>query len=198
MPGSRLDPTERILDAASTVFAELGVHQTRMGHVAERAGYSRASLYRHFPTKEALVAAFATRELERATSRVVERVAGVRALGDRLIEAVASAVETVRCTPAIKPFLAPDASGVTMTLSVRTPELGPRLSLAMLTLVGDHDGTERLRPDLPPEELLEWMVRVILSLALAPGPARTPDELRAFVGRLVRPAFVTASGVDPT
>ena len=55
----------RILDAAEQVFAREGVRRTRMGHVAEAAGCSRATLYRYFATKEALVSDYALRELER-------------------------------------------------------------------------------------------------------------------------------------
>lgn len=196
MTGTRPEPTERLLDAAASVFAELGIEQTRMGHVAERAGYARASLYRHFPTKDALVTAFAQRELERATQNVEDRVKGQRVLGDRLVEAMALGIELMRETPAIRPFLAPETHGVTLSLSVRTPELGARLMTTLLTVVADHDGSEMLRPDLPTDELLEWMVRLILSLGLAPGPARTAPELREFLSRLVRPAFVLPRPAD--
>lgn len=190
MANGRPDPNERILDAAATVFAELGIAQTRMGHVADRAGYSRASLYRHFPTKEALVTAFAQRELERATAAVMQRVTPLGLLGDRLVEAMAFGIELMRDTPAIRPFLAPETHGVTLTLSVRTPELGTHLFATLLSVVAEHDGVEKLRTDLPADELLEWIVRVIVSLGLAPGRPRSPEELRAFLGRLIRPAFV--------
>ena len=45
---------ERILAAAKTAFAEGGVH-AQMEDVARRAGVGVGTLYRHFPTKEALI-----------------------------------------------------------------------------------------------------------------------------------------------
>ena len=47
---------ERILAAAAECFAKEGYERARMVAVAERAGVSRAGLYLHFPTKEALLA----------------------------------------------------------------------------------------------------------------------------------------------
>ena len=46
----------RILAAAAECFAKDGYQRARMVAVAERAGVSRAGLYLHFPTKEALLA----------------------------------------------------------------------------------------------------------------------------------------------
>jgi AcrR family transcriptional regulator len=46
----------RILAAAAECFAKEGYQRARMVAVAERAGVSRAGLYLHFPTKEALLA----------------------------------------------------------------------------------------------------------------------------------------------
>jgi len=45
---------ERILEGARTVFAECGV-DAQMDDVARRAGVGVGTVYRHFPTKEALM-----------------------------------------------------------------------------------------------------------------------------------------------
>ena len=50
-----LDNRERILDAARAVFATDGL-DVPMREIARRAGVGPATLYRHFPTKEMLVA----------------------------------------------------------------------------------------------------------------------------------------------
>ena len=187
---SEPETIDRILDAASDVFHAHGVQKSRMGHVAEAAELSRATLYRYFATKELLVEAFAVRELERMSRRVVAEVEGERRLSERLALAIAFAIETTRETPAIRPFFEPEAHGITLSIPSRSLPMGPSLLAMLLAVVGDHDGEERLRPDLPPNELLEWVVRLVLSLAMVPGPDRSREGLRAFVRRLVRPAFV--------
>ncbi len=48
---------ERIVVAASDLFAERGFHATPMTSIAEAAGLSQTGLLHHFPTKEELLAA---------------------------------------------------------------------------------------------------------------------------------------------
>lgn len=61
--GSRVpDARERILATASSLFYERGVRAVGIDLVIEEAGVAKASLYRHFRTKDDLVAAFLERE----------------------------------------------------------------------------------------------------------------------------------------
>jgi AcrR family transcriptional regulator len=54
---------DAILDAARDLFAEAG--DVPMYEIARRAGVGQATLYRHFPDREAVAAALATEQLER-------------------------------------------------------------------------------------------------------------------------------------
>ena len=45
---------QAILDAAAQVFQETGFERTTMAAICERLGYSKATLYNYFPSKEAL------------------------------------------------------------------------------------------------------------------------------------------------
>jgi AcrR family transcriptional regulator len=51
------DPKQLILDAALSVFAELGFEHTTTGHILSRGGISNGALFHHFPTKDAIAAA---------------------------------------------------------------------------------------------------------------------------------------------
>ncbi|WP_030415112.1 TetR/AcrR family transcriptional regulator [Streptomyces sp. NRRL S-1448] len=51
-----LPPRERILDAAEELFHSEGIRGVGVQAVAERAGTTKAALYRHFGTKDELVA----------------------------------------------------------------------------------------------------------------------------------------------
>ncbi|MGW1137147.1 TetR/AcrR family transcriptional regulator [Streptomyces zhihengii] len=60
MPRQRLTPEQRraqLLDVAATLFAAQPYEDVTMEEIAERAGVSRALLYRHFPGKRELFAA---------------------------------------------------------------------------------------------------------------------------------------------
>jgi AcrR family transcriptional regulator len=55
---------ERVITAAAAVFAEHG-HDAQMDDVAKRAGVGVGTVYRHFPTKEALIEALAIDRFEK-------------------------------------------------------------------------------------------------------------------------------------
>jgi AcrR family transcriptional regulator len=58
---------ERVITAAAVVFAEHG-RDAQMDDVAKRAGVGVGTVYRHFPTKEALIEALAIDRFERVLS----------------------------------------------------------------------------------------------------------------------------------
>jgi AcrR family transcriptional regulator len=59
---SHAEVRERILDTACTLFYQCGVRAVGVDLVVERAGVAKTSLYRHFGTKDDLIAAFLARE----------------------------------------------------------------------------------------------------------------------------------------
>jgi AcrR family transcriptional regulator len=58
---------ERVLEAARALFAERG-SDVQMEEVAHRAGVGVGTLYRHFPTKEAMIEAASVKRFEEALS----------------------------------------------------------------------------------------------------------------------------------
>jgi AcrR family transcriptional regulator len=59
-----VDVRERILETASRLFYSQGVRAVGVDLVVEEAGVAKTSLYRHFGTKDDLIAAFLHREDE--------------------------------------------------------------------------------------------------------------------------------------
>jgi AcrR family transcriptional regulator len=55
--GSAADTRERILDAAAQVMGTLGLAKATTKQIARAAGYSEATLYKHFPDKTELLMA---------------------------------------------------------------------------------------------------------------------------------------------
>jgi AcrR family transcriptional regulator len=91
-------PRDRVLEAASKLFARRGAARTGVDAIIAEAGVAKATLYRHFPAKEALVVAWLrapdTRwfdrvrfEVEASHPRSSEELVG------RLFDAVASWLE---------------------------------------------------------------------------------------------------------
>ena len=63
---------DRILTAAYELFSRRGIRDVGVDEVIERAGVAKASLYRHFPSKDDLVVSFLSLREERWTIGWVE------------------------------------------------------------------------------------------------------------------------------
>jgi AcrR family transcriptional regulator len=104
-PGAR----ERLVVAAVDLFTEQGYDATTVAQIAERAGVTKSTFFRHFPDKRELL------------------VAGQETLGRLLAEGIAEA-------PADAGPLAAVAAGLERAASAMGPvnrELGPRLKAAV-------------------------------------------------------------------
>ena len=67
------DVRQRLLQKADSLFYQLGIHIVGIERLIGEAGVAKASLYSHFPSKDALVAAY----LERQHGRVRDRIEAV-------------------------------------------------------------------------------------------------------------------------
>jgi len=113
---AEVDSTKhRILVAAESLFAERGFAGTAIRDIAARSGLNGASLYNHFPSKQALYEA------------VLER--GIRPLLQELIQAAA--------TPDQSPAAGDRIIGALMAHLERTPHL-PRLVQHEAVRGGEH------------------------------------------------------------
>jgi AcrR family transcriptional regulator len=70
---------DRILDTSYELFSRHGVRAVGVDELIERAGVAKATLYRHFPSKDELVVAFLERREQRWTRDWVEAEATRRA-----------------------------------------------------------------------------------------------------------------------
>ncbi len=78
--------SERILEATVEVLARSGTRKLSLSDVAATAEVSRPTLYRWFPSKEALLETFGHYEQEKYDTGIAEAVAGLE--GDARLEAV--------------------------------------------------------------------------------------------------------------
>jgi TetR/AcrR family transcriptional repressor of mexJK operon len=76
--GRPVDPTlrERIISAARRTFLDHGLHDASLERIAAAAGTTRVTLYRHFPSKEALIEATLSQPVTAAFRLQMEAVAG--------------------------------------------------------------------------------------------------------------------------
>ncbi|MEO7448570.1 MAG: helix-turn-helix domain-containing protein [Humibacillus sp.] len=61
---------DRVLEAASEVFSERGFHGASVEDICERAGFTRGAFYSNFASKDELVLALSTRQMEAVVERI--------------------------------------------------------------------------------------------------------------------------------
>jgi AcrR family transcriptional regulator len=87
---------EHILDVAASLFYEHGLRAIGVDRVIAEAGIAKATLYRHFPTKELLMVAYLTRRSDIALNTLKAELASITdgplARIDALFDKLASAM----------------------------------------------------------------------------------------------------------
>jgi TetR/AcrR family transcriptional regulator len=92
------DVDRLILDTARTVFETYGVRRANIEDVAARAGVSRSTIYRRFPTKDDLFEKVVRREAEAFFTTLDQATTG-RTPQEAVIEAFALGVRLVHDSP---------------------------------------------------------------------------------------------------
>src|SRR6266702_3437058 len=82
----------RLLTAAATVFTEHGADDASLEEIARRAGVGIGTLYRHFPTRQALLEAVYRDQVEALRARA-EELREAESPGDAFAEWLRATVE---------------------------------------------------------------------------------------------------------
>lgn len=181
---------DRILEAAGVVFSRDGIHSARMGKIADAAGCSRATLYRYFPNKEALLHAFMVRVAQDFGTILRDRLRGMRSFGKRIVEAVAVSAELIQTREDVAPFFSEEGLGLTAQLTANAAAMRDQLAKQLEQESWSPKIQGRLRADVTPAEAAEWVTRAIFSLATVPVEARSGPALRKYLGKMLIPALV--------
>jgi AcrR family transcriptional regulator len=178
-----------------------GLAKLSMSDVASRAGISRPTLYKHFGSKDELVAATVQREAESLVLAVLGAADTRESAAEGLEAAIAAALHLAREHPlldriirtepeSLLPYLTTDriggdggAGGAAVLLFVRTATealVRDRLELDELTSRRLADMIARLlvsysisAPDDPPEVVAASVARILLDGALAASVTNT-------------------------
>lgn len=100
-------PAERIVAAADECYARLGMEATTTELVAHTAGVSRATVYRHFQTREDLTIAVLEHRTRQLLDQTREHVATWADVDTKLVEGVLHLVERARHDPVLQLLVTP-------------------------------------------------------------------------------------------
>ncbi|HVV14674.1 TetR/AcrR family transcriptional regulator [Amycolatopsis sp.] len=169
---------EKLLAAARTAFAKAG-DTVALETIARAAGVGVGTLYRHFPTREALVEAVYAAELDDVTTGAPDLLAefppetALRVWMDRY----AAFVETKRGM--IDTLRAGWASG-----KMATPTTRERVTAVIAAILGEGAKTGSLRADVEPEDVTTMLLGVFLSTAASDTPDQTGRLLDLLIDAL--------------
>ncbi|MDQ0463961.1 AcrR family transcriptional regulator [Caulobacter ginsengisoli] len=160
---------ERLLEAAKAGFTEVGP-EVSLEEIARRAGVGIGTLYRHFPTRDAVVEAVYRREVEQlaeAAGRLSETLAPAEALHAwmRLF------IDYIATKKVVAPALGAMVGGPSELYAVT----GQRFTTAISDLVSRGVAAGEIRSDVEPYDVL----RAVGAFAYgASGPGWEASALR--------------------
>ncbi|WP_017569835.1 TetR/AcrR family transcriptional regulator [Nocardiopsis halotolerans] len=180
---------ERLIVAARAVFAERGI-DAPMATVARRAGVGVATLYRHFPTRDALVRGAFTRQMETCAQALTEALADPDPWQgfQRLIETVCELQREERGFPAA--FVAAFPDGAAEHAQSRE-----RAERDLMTLVRRAQESGALRADFHPSDLAVILLAHCGLVTALPDDGAASRRLVAYLLQSFRAD--TASGPLP-
>ena len=143
-----------LIDAAKASFTEVGLNAS-LEEIARRAGVGIGTLYRHFPTREAVVEAVYRREVEQL-AEAVPQLLETSPAAEALHKWMHLFVDYIATKRLIAPSLAA-ATGRSSSLYASSVEL---ITRAITTLVKRAVASGDLRKDIDPSDLLRALIGV--------------------------------------
>jgi AcrR family transcriptional regulator len=143
-----------LIDAAKAAFSDVGL-DVSLEEIARRASVGIGTLYRHFPTREAVVEAVYRREVEHLAEAVPQLLESSPA-GEALHQWMHLFVDLI----ATKRIIAPSLAAVTArTSTLHTTSVG-LITGAISILVKRAIASGDVRKDIDPSDLLRALVGV--------------------------------------
>lgn len=162
-----------------------------MAEFAERAGVTRAVLYRHFGGRDELVEAVAATVMDRYVAHLVERLMPADDVSELITESLVFVTTEVAHDPVLSVLASGTEHGVASLLA-NSDVLGAKVSGLYEQLFALFSA--RLRPGLHPGDAGRYVLSVALALLMRAIPGSDDAQtVRRYVQTFVLPAVV----IDP-
>ena len=167
---------ERLLDAAEECLQQFGPQKTSMEDVARAAGMSRATVYRYFENRDALLLGVASRQAANLAADAMGYLARFDNISDWLVEGLLYTLRELPKRPVFASLVTSldSRSGTTLFLgSNAMVEIGVDVLQPMFDMA---KGQGVVREDLDLHLLIEWLLRVLWTYLNAPSQVATDEE----------------------
>ena len=194
--GPESDPSREavrlaLLKAAERCFAQFGIAKTTMEDIARAAGVSRATVYRYFADREALLLASVIRRARSDMPRAWRHLAQFGAFGDKLVEGLVRNVERGRKDPVIQLLVNSDQPALAARV-LGGEGVSHQLSYELWEpVLREAQECGEMNPVLDRRMASAWLARVTLIMVTQEKSTQLgADELRAEFRTFVVPAFL--------
>lgn len=170
---------DRLLEAALAGAAVHGIARLSMADVAQGAGCSRQTLYKHFPSKQALIAGVVAREAGRITEEVVAAVNREPDTRAAIEAGMLSALRLTRDHPLLDRLVRTEPE---LLLPFITAESSPAMLLVRAAVDSVLAGRFPDLEALDRRRLADIVTRLLVSYAVS-APDDPPEEVASSVAR---------------
>ena len=187
---------ERLLDAAEGCLEQFGPQKTSMEDVARAAGMSRATVYRYFENRDALLLGVASRQASSLAAEAISYLAQFNTISDWLVEGLLFTLRELPSRPVFASLvtsLDSRASGNLFLGSTGLVQIGVNV---LQPIFANAKAQGRLRDDVDPEMLVEWLLRVLWTYLNTPSQVATDEEgMRKLFRMMLIPAVLKDSHI---
>jgi AcrR family transcriptional regulator len=188
---------ERLLDAAEGCLEQFGPEKTSMEDVARAAGMSRATVYRYFENRDALLLGVASRQASSLAAEAINYLAQFNTISDWLVEGLLFTLREIPERPVFASLvtsLDSHASGNLFLGSTGLVQIGVNVLRPMF---GNAQAQGLLRDGVDPEMLVEWLLRMLWTYLNAPSQVATDEEgMRKLFRMMLIPAVLKDSSTS--
>jgi len=185
---------ERLLDAAEGCLEQFGPQKTSMEDVARAAGMSRATVYRYFENRDALLLGVASRQASALAAEAINYLAQFNTISDWMVEGLLFTLRELPHRPVFASLvtsLDSRASGSLFLGSTGLVQIGVNVLQPMFA---NAKAQGLLRDDVDPEMLVEWLLRMLWTYLNAPSQVATDEEgMRKLFRMMLIPAVLKDS-----
>jgi AcrR family transcriptional regulator len=179
---------ERCLDAALEVAAMHGLTRLSVGDVAKRAGLSRPTLYKHFPSRDVLMSQMVLREASRIVEQVIAAAERHEDPFDSVYDAIHTALHLLRGHPLLDRLLATEPEALLpLLIDGRTSVLDVVQDVAREVI----DRRSLSIGEIQAQAGADLLSRMLVSYAVRP-PDLEPEVIAQFLSTAVVAGVLTA------
>jgi AcrR family transcriptional regulator len=190
--------TEGWLDAAEACYTRFGPAKTTVEDVAQAAGVSRATLYRHFKSRDELLAAVIVREAGRLAAEAEVYIRRFDDVGSWIVEGMLLCLREIPRRPLLAMLFDPEEVGMASRMVLTSERLLAIGSDFLRPMFEPARERGLLREGVQIDVLMEWVLRILMSYLTVPSHlARTDAELRNLLRAMILPAVLKNSGTRP-